>query len=76
MTPNVFETQALQSLDTVFQLKSSNSYKLTVDALKEYIEDTVTWYRKFMLIQEIVLDPLLVMFVAVEIVLLKVVQKS
>jgi len=48
---------------------------LTVDSLEEDVEDAVARDSKLVLVQESVLDPLLVMFVRIEVIILKVVQE-
>lgn len=57
-------------------IREKERERLTVDALEENVEDAVAWDRQLVLVQEIVLDALLVVLVRVEVVLLKVVQKS
>jgi len=50
--------------------------KLTIDSLKENIEDAVSRNRKLVSIQESVLNALLIMLVAIEVVLLQVVEET
>lgn len=44
---------------------------LTVDSLEENVKNAVARNSQFVLIQKVVLDPLLVVFVAIEIIILK-----
>jgi hypothetical protein len=49
---------------------------LTVYSLKEDVENAVARNRKFVFVEEVVLNALLIVFIAVEIVILQVIQKS
>ena len=48
---------------------------LTIDALEEDVEDAVAWYGELALVKEAVLDPLLVVLVRVEVVILQIVEE-
>jgi hypothetical protein len=49
---------------------------LTVYSLKEDVENAVARDCKFVFVEEVVLNSLLIVFIAVEVVILKVIQKS
>ena len=73
MNPNVFKTCSLQSQDIFFPLIKIILVSLTINPLKENIENTMSRNRKLMFIQKGILDSFLVVFIAVEIVLLEMV---
>ena len=73
MNPNVFKTCFLQSQDIFFPLIKIILVPLTINPLKENVENTMSRNRKLMFIQKGILDSFLVVFIAVEIVLLEMV---
>lgn len=49
---------------------------LTVDALNKDVENAVSGNRQLVLVEEVILNSFLVVFIAVEIVLLEVIEKT
>ena len=73
-TPNASETYSLRSLGISVRLKRL-TYVITVDALEKDVEDAVSRNRQLVFVQEVVLNSFLVVFVAVEVVLLEVIKE-
>ena len=62
--------------DKVIFHHGKDSDSLTIDALKEDVEDAVAWYGQFLTVKEAVLDALLIMLIRIEVVVLQVIEEA